>query len=195
MIDPFTTNEAKLRRAAEQRAAAFREALAQAPTEQEQPTQPQEPDWLDKEQTETDWDHVWLLIKAASYASSRGFISGTSNWGSAVSRYMRNESPQPAQQQEPAGYFRLREYGEALIHDQVSEDAKHNEGVFPLYTSPQPAQPSQSRSDVKPLTDEQIRKWSSYHDIPGTIEDVWQAFDDAIKLANGIKRDAWLRIL
>ena len=63
----------------------------------------QEPDWLDKEQAETDWDHVWLLIKAASYASSRGFISGTTNWGSAVSRYMRNESPQPAQpQQEPA---------------------------------------------------------------------------------------------
>ena len=46
---------------------------------------------------------------------------------------------QPAQQQEPAGYSRLREYGSALIHDQVSEDAKHNEGVFPLYTSP-PAQ-------------------------------------------------------
>lgn len=67
----------------------------------EQPAQQQEPDWLDKEQTKTDWDHVWLLIKAASYASSRGFISGTSNWGSAVSRYMRNESPQPAQQQEP----------------------------------------------------------------------------------------------
>jgi hypothetical protein len=61
-----------------------------------QPAQ-QEPDWLDKQQTETDWDHVWLLIKAASYASSRGFISGTSNWGSAVSRYMRNESTQPAQ--------------------------------------------------------------------------------------------------
>jgi len=56
-----------------------------------------EPDWLDKEQTETDWDHVWLLIKAANYASSKGFISGTTNWGSAVSRYMRNESPQPAQ--------------------------------------------------------------------------------------------------
>jgi len=56
-----------------------------------------EPDWLDKEQTETDWDHVWLLIKAANYASSKGFISGTTNWGSAVSRYMRHESPQPAQ--------------------------------------------------------------------------------------------------
>ena len=69
---------------------ALREALAEQPAQQE-------PDWLDKQQTETDWDHVWLLIKAASYASSRGFISGTSNWGSAVSRYMRNESPQQAQ--------------------------------------------------------------------------------------------------
>ena len=66
----------------------------------EQPAQQEEPDWLDKEQTKTDWDHVWLLIKAASHASSRGFISGTTNWGSAVSRYMRNESLQPAQQQE-----------------------------------------------------------------------------------------------
>ena len=66
----------------------------------------QEPDWLDKEQAETDWDHVWLLIKAASYASSKGFISGTTNWGSAVSRYMRNESPQPAQQQMPDDWFK-----------------------------------------------------------------------------------------
>ena len=86
-------------------------------------------------------------------------------------------SPQPAQQQEPFGYFKAEPFG-------WTDCAETDEGAIALYERPQPAQPS------KPLTDEQIRKWSSYHDIPGTIEDVWQAFDDAIKLANGIKGDA-----
>jgi len=64
-----------------------------------QPAPVQEPDWLDKEKLETDWDHVWLLIKAASYASSRGHISSTSNWGAAMSAYLRHETPPAAQRQ------------------------------------------------------------------------------------------------
>jgi hypothetical protein len=63
----------------------------------------QEPDWLDKKAIEPDWSHVWLLIKAASYASSRGHLSGTTNWGAAMSAYLRHETPpaQPAPVQEP----------------------------------------------------------------------------------------------
>jgi hypothetical protein len=61
-----------------------------------QPEPVQEPDWLDKKAIEPDWSHVWLLIKAASYASSRGHLSGTTNWGAAMSAYLRHETP-PAQ--------------------------------------------------------------------------------------------------
>ena len=53
---------------------------------------------------EPDWSHAWLLIKAASYASSQGHISGTTNWGAAMSAYLRHESKaaaQPAPVQEP----------------------------------------------------------------------------------------------
>jgi hypothetical protein len=60
----------------------------------------QENDWLDKEKPETDWDHVWLLIKAASYASARGHMSGTSNWGAAMSAYLRHSTPPAAPVQE-----------------------------------------------------------------------------------------------
>ena len=68
---------------------AIKQALA-APTVQE-------PDWLDKEKPETDWDHVWLLIKAASYASARGHMSGTTNWCAAMSAYLRHSTPPAAQ--------------------------------------------------------------------------------------------------
>jgi len=67
-----------------------------------QPEPVQEPDWLDKKAIEPDWSHVWLLIKAASYASSRGHLSGTTNWGAAMSAYLRHETP-PAQ---PADHLR-----------------------------------------------------------------------------------------
>jgi hypothetical protein len=62
----------------------------------------QEPYRLDKEKPETDWDHVWLLIEAAIYASARGHMSGTTNWGSAMSAYLRHSTPpaQPAPVQE-----------------------------------------------------------------------------------------------
>jgi hypothetical protein len=46
---------------------------------------------------ETDWSHAWLLIKAASYASSQGHISGTTNWGAAMSAYLRHETKAAAQ--------------------------------------------------------------------------------------------------
>ena len=67
-----------------------------------QPEPVQEPDWLDKKAIEPDWSHVWLLIKAASYASSRGHLSDTTNWGAAMSAYLRHETP-PAQ---PADHLR-----------------------------------------------------------------------------------------
>ncbi len=62
-----------------------------------EPATVQEPDWLDKEKPETDWDHVWLLIKAASYASARGHMSATTNWGAAMSAYLRHSTPPAAQ--------------------------------------------------------------------------------------------------
>ncbi len=55
---------------------------------------------------EPDWGHAWLLIKAASYASSQGHTSGTTNWGAAMSAYLRHEAKaaaQPAPVQEPCG--------------------------------------------------------------------------------------------
>ena len=70
-----------------------------------QPEPVQEPDWLDKKAIEPDWSHVWLLIKAASYASSRGHLSGTTNWGAAMSAYLRHETP-PAQ---PAAWVWLKD--------------------------------------------------------------------------------------
>ena len=89
------------------------------------------------------------------------------------------EPEQPPKHQKPAGYFRLREYGSALIHDQVSEDAKHNEGVFPLYTFPQ----------SKPLTDEQIEAISDQIERSDFFECVIP-FARAIEAAHGIKGDA-----
>jgi hypothetical protein len=115
-----------------------------------EPATVQEPDWLDKEKPETDWDHVWLLIKAASYASARGHMSGTTNWGAAMSAHLRDSTP-PAQ---PAPV-------PDLTHDQWDQwQDKH--GLIlerealdhlrsMLYTTP-PAQPA-----PVPLTDDQIR--------------------------------------
>ena len=108
----------------------------------------QEPDWLNKEQTETDWDHVWLLIKAASYASSKGFVSGTTNWGSAVSRYMRNESPQLAQQ-EPVAFL---VDGDLYYPEEIDWETLQEQGhtVASLYT--------QAQRTWQGLTDEEIEQ-------------------------------------
>ena len=74
------------------------------------------------------------------YGTSKSYTAGKKREMEAAHTALQEALAEQPAQQEPAGYFRLREYGSALIHDQVSEDAKHNEGVFPLYTAPQPAQ-------------------------------------------------------
>ena len=154
----------------------------------------QKPDWLDKEQTETDWDHVWLLIKAASYASSRGFISGTSNWGSAVSRYMRNESPQPAQQQPIVEWLELlREARDnckaSIVEEGISASRKEYRIdlearlTAALNTSPPPQR--------KPLTDEEIGSCIDEVNLTsqyGHHHFGWhKQFARAIEAAHGIK--------
>ena len=87
---------------------------------------------MDKEKPKTDWDHVWLLIKAAAYASSRGHMSGTTNWGVAMSTYLRHETnaaAQPAPVQEAFGYFRAEPFG-------LIDCDETDEGAIALYEHP-----------------------------------------------------------
>jgi hypothetical protein len=134
-----------------------------------------------------------LLIKAASYASSQGHISGTTNWGAAMSAYLRHESKaaaQPAPVQEPVACVID---GDLYFHHEIDwEDlAYQGHGVELLYTTP-PAQPAPVPKGWKMVPMEPTREmWTAVNKLDDqcaagnydgkgcSIEQAWNCLLDA----------------